>query len=83
MTKVSIKSVPCAASLITCGWGDNGHVVGLVFRLPSATHANVLGVGAVGATPDAVAAVQQRRLGAVAVDVIQQDETGPLPKRPA
>lgn len=39
-------------------------------------------MGAVGASPDPVAAVEQGRLGPLAVDVVQEDQADPLAERP-
>lgn len=71
-----------AVLVLTCGRCDGGHLVGFLAGPGPAAHGHVLAVGAVGPTPDPVRTVQQGRLRACTVDVVQEDQTDALAKRP-
>lgn len=68
--------------VLTCGGCDGGHLVGFLAGPGPAADGHVLAVGAVGATPNPVWTVQQGRLRAFTVDVVQEDQTDALAKRP-
>lgn len=68
--------------MLTCGGCDGGNLVGFRAGLRPAADGRVLAVGAVGPTPDPMWTVQQRRLRALAVDIVQEDQTDALAEGP-
>lgn len=70
------------ALVLTCGGCDGGHLVGFLAGPAPAADGHVLAVGAVGPAPDPVGTVQQGRLRAFAVDVVQEDQADALAERP-
>lgn len=69
-------------SIPTYRWRYDRHVIRLLAGLPPAANADVLAVGAVGAPPDPVSAVQEGGLGALAAHIVQQNQTDALAERP-
>lgn len=67
---------------LTCGRCNGGNLIGFRAGLSPAADGRVLAVGAVGPTPDPVWTVQQGRLGAFTVDIVQEDQTDALAEGP-